>query len=404
MATIKRFTDFDLKVMLKTHEEGSVMRTDASGLTFILSKTSTGNRLAFYFRKRENNIRREIRLGTFPEMTIDEARAAWLEQKQKFDKGGLKVVCPEPVKIEHQQAMTFGELWTEWRKMHDYSLAETTKEKAASVYRTHLHFIADVQVNDITPTFVLNFLDPYISRGEVPTARRIGKAISACLDYGVFRQQLVVNPLLNLSRYLPKETINHYATFDDDNLEEDMRELFTKFSDASPKIQVLLYMYFYTLLRSVELRRLKVEDISGNVAVVKTKTLKEFKVPLSRQAMECVQWLKANKTGYHNPFLFEGMAEDGIISENTLNKELANRGYKHKLKVHGIRACGRQWLQTLPYAKESIIEQCLSHVVGNRTEQAYNRGVYVQERAKLMQEWSDFVQRCIGNNNAFMFK
>lgn len=405
MPTIKRFTDFDLQVILKNHSGKPAMRTDATGLTFIVNESREGNKLAFYFRKRDKNVRHEKRIGTFPEMTIDEARAKWLELKQKFDKGhNVFIPTIPPVKIERYEPKTFGAVWAEWRAMREISLAETTKEKAASAWRTHLHFLEDVEVTVLTPTYVLNFLSPYISRGEVTTARRIGKLISACLDYAVFKQLLVVNPLANLSRYLPKEVVNHYPTFDDENLEAEMRELFNKMSDASLKVQVLLYMYFYTLLRSVELRRLKVDDICGNVAVVKTKTLKEFKVPLSRQAMDCVNWLKVNKVGYNNPFLFEGMAEDGIISENTLNKELANRGYKHKLKVHGIRACGRQWLQTLPYAKESTIEQCLSHVVGTRTEQAYNRGVYVQERAKLMQEWSDFVEKCIGNNNAFMFK
>ena len=203
---------------------------------------------------------------------------------------------------------------------------------------------------------------------------------------------------------MPKVKLGHLATFNDETLEEDMRELFKKFSDASKNVQVLLYMYFFTLLRSVELRRLKVDDIQGNIATVKTKTLSEFKVPLSTQAMRCVEYMKSLKSQYQNPYLFEGMAEDGIISENTLNKELTNRGYKDKLRVHGIRACGRQWLQTLPDAKESIIEQCLSHVVGSRTEQAYNRGQYVQERAKLMQEWSNFVEKCIGNHGDFVFK
>ena len=83
---------------------------------------------------------------------------------------------------------------------------------------------------------------------------------------------------------------------------------------------------------------------------------------------------------------------------------LKRRGYQNKFTVHGIRSCGRQWLQTLPEAKESIIEQCLSHVVGNQVVQAYNRGEYFEERRKIMQKWNDFVEECIGQNNSFMFK
>lgn len=403
MASSKKYTETDLYNFLKTHKGSPILRTDASGLTLIIRQRANDVLISFYYRRYEDGVRKEKLLGNFPEMSIDEARLAWLELKQKADKG-LKVLNIEPKRITTYEPKSFGAVWSEWRKMRDYSLAERTKEKVNSAWNAHLHFLEDVNVEDLTPAYVLNFLDPYITRGEASTAQRLGKLISGCLDYAVFKQNLVMNPLLNLHKYLPKVKGGHYASFSDENLDLDMKELFNKFSDASFKTQILLYMYFFTLLRSVELRRVKVEDIVGNIMTVKTKTLQEFKVPLSRQAMECVKWLIANKHGYNNPYLFEGMAEDGIISENTLNKELANRGYKDKLKVHGIRACGRQWLQTLPYAKESIIEQCLSHVVGSRTEQAYNRGEYLQERAKLMQEWSDFVEKCIGDNNAFMFK
>lgn len=403
MASLKKYSNTDLHNFLKTHKGSPILRTDASGVTIIVRERAEDVLVSFYYRRFENGVRKEKLLGTFPEMTIDEARAAWLDLKNKADRGA-RVLTIEPKKITEYAPKSFGAVWKEWRTMRDYSLAERTKEKVNSAWNAHLHFIEDVDVADLTPAYVLNFLNPYISRGEAATAQRLGKLISSCLDYAVFKQDIVMNPLLNLHKYLPKVKVGHYASFNDENLELDMTELFNKFSDASLKTQVLLYMYFFTLLRSVELRRVKVEDIVGNVMTVKTKTLEEFKVPLSTQAMACVKWLVANKHGYHNPYLFEGVAEDGIISENTLNKELNNRGYKDKLRVHGIRSCGRQWLQTLPYAKESIIEQCLSHVVGSRTEQAYNRGEYLQERAKLMQEWSDFVAKCIGNNNAFMFK
>ena len=83
-------------------------------------------------------------------------------------------------------------------------------------------------------------------------------------------------------------------------------------------------------------------------------------------------------------------------------KTLNTIGYKDKLRVHGIRSCGRQWLQTLPTAKETIIELCLSHVQGNTVQQAYNRGTYYEERKRIMQKWCDFVEKCIGHNFDFI--
>ena len=51
-------------------------------------------------------------------------------------------------------------------------------------------------------------------------------------------------------------------------------------------------------------------------------------------------------------------------------------------------------MQTLPNSKESIIELCLSHVVGNKVQQAYNRSTYFDERKILMQEWGNFIESC----------
>lgn len=48
---------------------------------------------------------------------------------------------------------------------------------------------------------------------------------------------------------------------------------------------------------------------------------------------------------------------------------------------------------TIPDAKESTIELCLSHAVGNKVQQAYNRGDYFEERKRIMQIWCDFVEK-----------
>ena len=96
--------------------------------------------------------------------------------------------------------------------------------------------------------------------------------------------------------------------------------------------------------------------------------------------------------------MFEASAGMGMFSENTLNHALDQRGYKGKLRTHGIRSLGRQWLQELPDTKESLIEMCLSHVGGNQVQQAYNRGEYIEERRRILQKWSDFVCECASDN------
>ena len=399
------FTDLSIAKMLRQgFAEKKLMRTDASGVTLLFRKDSSeGCTCDFIFRKRDHEKRINVKLGRFPDMTIDDARAAWLDLKRKTQAG---IALKPNIKIDKNKILSdysFGKLWNEWRDFQSKNVAFSTEKKYISVWKSHLYKIEDMDVRQLTPTFILNFLKPIIDTGKMDSVRRIATCISGCLDFAVFKQMLTANPLLSISKFLPRHEVKHLASFSDTSLEADMIKLFQDFSDLSPRTQVLLHMYFYTLLRAVELRSLKISDIHDTYAVVKTKTRKEFKVTLSTQAMQCLRYMIANKQS-NSDYVFEGQAGNSFVSENTLNKALNSKGYKDKLRVHGIRTCGRQWLQVLPDAKESIIELCLSHVVGNKVEQSYNRGEYLQERSEIMQKWCDFVEKCIGQNNSFMFK
>ena len=140
--------------------------------------------------------------------------------------------------------------------------------------------------------------------------------------------------------------------------------------------------------------------VKGDYVDVKTKTLENFRVPLVRQAQQIITYQAGTHTSKFNDYIFNSPTQNQVC-EATLMKSLKKIGYKDKLKVHGIRACGRQWLTAQPNIKESIIELCLSHVVGTMTEQAYNRGEYLEQRREVMQKWADFVEKCIGNNKDY---
>ena len=93
-----------------------------------------------------------------------------------------------------------------------------------------------------------------------------------------------------------------------------------------------------------------------------------------------------------------------MYQSGTFSYIFKSLGYQDEMSVHGIRSCGRQWLELLPEAKESLIELCLSHRVGNMVQQAYNRSDYVEARRPLMQAWCDFVSKCAGDSIKFIYE
>jgi integrase len=59
---------------------------------------------------------------------------------------------------------------------------------------------------------------------------------------------------------------------------------------------------------------------------------------------------------------------------------------------HGFRSTFRDWAaETTHYANETL-ELALAHQIKNQTEAAYRREDQLAKRAKLMQQWQDYLE------------
>jgi integrase len=60
------------------------------------------------------------------------------------------------------------------------------------------------------------------------------------------------------------------------------------------------------------------------------------------------------------------------------------------LTVHGFRSTFRDWTAEQTVFPREVAEAALAHVVGDKTEAAYQRGDMLTRRRKLMEEWATF--------------
>ncbi len=404
---MQKLTDKDLYKMLHEEIKGTRLITDASGMSVLARKSAKNGTNNIFFKIRwwkTEDQRAWTTIGKYPEMQLSEARLKYSLLLDRVHAGedlnSNEVKSLEDVK---PQETTFGDVWVRWRKAADASVAETTSKKFISAWRSHLCALENVAITKITSQYVMDFFKPYYEEKNYPTIQRLAQMIRMCLDYAVFLNEIPFNPITNIAKFLPKVKPQHYASFGYETLEQDMIKLFEDIKNEPLVNQAVIHFTFYTLLRSLEVRSLTIGQLKEDHAYVKTKTLTAFKVPFTIQTQKLLAFLKKNHRSPLSPYVFEGRA-GGILSDGTIRKMLDKHGYKDKLTIHGIRACGRQWLQTVPDIKESIAELCLSHVVGTQTEQAYNRSDYFEERMKAMQAWCNFVERCIGANSDFYMK
>jgi integrase len=113
------------------------------------------------------------------------------------------------------------------------------------------------------------------------------------------------------------------------------------------------------------------------------KTKKKHIVPLSDRAIEILRSPDIGTEG----FLFPGRWGEPM-SNMTLSRLLKRMGYGGRSTIHGFRSSFRDWATEHDKCREVVAEAALAHVVKKKTEAAYRRATYLDERTTLMSRWA----------------
>lgn len=82
------------------------------------------------------------------------------------------------------------------------------------------------------------------------------------------------------------------------------------------------------------------------------------------------------------------------MSENTITLALRRMGYgQEKMTAHGFRAMAATLLNEMGIWNPDAIERQLAHMENNGVRRAYARGQYWDERVRMMQHWSDYLDQ-----------
>jgi integrase len=125
-------------------------------------------------------------------------------------------------------------------------------------------------------------------------------------------------------------------------------------------------------------------------------------VPLSRQAVEILTLLQSRKDQCELVFPGE-QDQTKSMSNMTILKALERMGYKGRMTGHGFRGLASTVLHEQGYNHEHI-ELQLAHAPRNEVSAAYNHALYLEPRAKMMQEWADFLERTQRNGKVLPFR
>jgi integrase len=122
-----------------------------------------------------------------------------------------------------------------------------------------------------------------------------------------------------------------------------------------------------------------------SVPADRMKSKREHRVPLSVPALKVLERLPSHDEG----FIFLGLKADRPLSNMAL-LVLLGRMKRSDLTVHGFRSTFRDWAAERTNFPREVAEAALAHVLGDKTEAAYQRGDMLEKRQRLMDAWAEF--------------
>jgi integrase len=346
--------------------------------------------------------RRVMGLGGYPSVSLKDARRNRDEAEKQLQNGKdpsaeRQVALPS----EPQSAPTFGEMAeqvitskeSQWRNAKHRAQWSMTLD----VYAAPLK---DKPVDEITTVDVLAVLKPlWLTKQE--TASRLRGRIEAVLDAAkALKHRSGENPAAwkgNLTHLLarPSKLARGHQTALAYN---EIPEFFTKLQAQDNSVATLaLEFTILTAARTSETLGAKWAefDVKNKVWVVpavRTKTSKEHRVPLSNR---CIEILASMGSVRDSEYAFLGMRKHQPLSNMAMLMLL--RRMNRDVTVHGFRSSFRDWAGNETHYPRELIEEALSHLVGNEVERAYRRSDAIEKRRMLMNDWAAF---CLGKTTS----
>ena len=369
---------------------------DSAGLFLLVQPTGA---LLWRFRYKVFGVERKLSLGTFPEVSLQQARRLRDHARADVEEGGDPVAEKRQKRLQAELAAktTFELVATEYiQKMEREGRSPATIKKARWFLEL-LGGIAKRPIASITPHELLDVLKRVERRGHHETAVRLRAFAGRIFRYGFATLRTEKNPADILRGALTVPQVRHHAAIVEP---KKVGELLRAIEDYNGRPETLyaLRLAPHVFLRPGELRQAKWSEIDfadkvWRVPAERMKMKQPHAVPLSRQVLFILQDLRS--LARSSDFLFPSLHTTlRPISENTMNVALRRLGFEHdEMTSHGFRALASTLLNESGLWHPDAIERALAHGERDRVRAAYHRGAHWEERVRMAQWWSDYLDQ-----------
>ena len=372
--------------------------TDGKGLYLLI--TPTGGKL-WKVKFRYQGKEKKLSLGAYPEISLAKARKLRDDARVSLADGQDPSLERKKAKFAAKLSSenTFAGVAREYidLKMVGDRKADTTVKKAQWFLEQLEPAIGSMPIADVDPQMLLAALKRLEAKGVHETAKRCRSFASRVFRYGVATGRCNSDPAQLLQGALITPRARHYSAILEPTKFGQLLRAIEAFSGA-PVTMAALRIAPHVFVRPGELRHAEwtefdLKDAVWNLPPAKMKARRKHAVPLSKQVREMLVDIQRLTGGgkYVFPSAYGGSRP---MSENTINASFRRMGFdKDEVTAHGLRATASTFLNECGLWSPDAIERALAHGQSNATRGAYHRGLHWDERVKMAQWWSDYLEK-----------
>lgn len=346
-------------------------------------------------RYRWQNKEQMLSLGTYPDVTLKDARQRRDEIRRQLANGIDPSALRKEAKSIASEADHFGTLAREWFVKFKPGWSTRYIEKITG-HLDHdlLPWLGKRPVKAIEPQELLTVVRRIESRGALETAHRALATAGRIFRYGVATGRGDRDPTADLRGALAPLRGQHFAAIiDPTDIGHLLRAIEAYTGTFIVKTGLRLAPRLFVRpgeLRQMEWAELNLDAGEWRIPASKMKMGRDHFVPLAGQCVAILRDIQP-LTGAGR-YVFPNLRTPGLpLSEVALLAALRRLGYgKEQMTVHGFRAMASTVLHEQGFHSD-VIERQLAHSERNKIKAAYCRAEYLPERRRMMQAWNDYL-------------
>lgn len=341
--------------------------------------------------------RANVGLGAYPDVSLASARRKAEELRTALAEGVDPQDHREEIKRQkvEKYSNTFEHIAGKWLELKKDTVSAAYYEKITDRLGKYIFpKMGKTPIHKVSAVMAIEIIQPLADEEKLETVKKICRWINEIMVFAVNTGVTQANPLAGIGKAFNSPKVTNLPTLQPEELPVLMYTI--QHSNTKLVTRCLIEWQLHTMVRPGEAAGARWDEIDygrkeWTIPAERMKKNKPHTVPLSHQALKLLDVLKP--ISGHREYVFPSDHNPRrSANSQSANRALSRMGFHGRLVSHGLRALASTTLNERGFDSD-VIEAALAHTDKNSVRAAYNRAQYLERRRKMMDWWSDHIER-----------